>query len=72
MSKYIRVKVLCEIQFELEDYADTHDIRAACGLTDYEAVTDKDIIEYIEGECVYELNDQFGIADAEIKEVIVS
>ena len=73
MSKHIRVKLTCEIEFDLEnlheDVADA--IREAECLDQYEAIEDEHIIAYVEAQDVYEMNDEFGIVDAEIQEVIV-
>ena len=73
MSKHIRVKLTCEIEFDLEnlheDVADA--IREAECLDQYEAIEDEHIANYIYNQDVYEMNDQFGIVDADIQEVIV-
>jgi hypothetical protein len=73
MSKHIRVKLTCEIEFDLEDLEpDIADaIREVECLDQYDAITDEHIIAYIEAQDVYEMNDQFGIVDADIQEVIV-
>ena len=73
MSKHIRVKLTCEIEFSLDDLGCdvAHDIREAEGLDDFDAIEESHIIAYIEAQDVYEMNDQFGIVDAEIQEVIV-
>ena len=77
MSKHIRVKLTCEIEFNLEDlnYVSAEDvadaIREAEGLDPFDAIEDSHIIAYVESKDVYEMNDEFGIVDAEIQEVIV-
>lgn len=73
MSKHIRVKLTCEIEFDLEDLNENvaSDIRDAEGIDDYDAIEDEHIANYIYNQDVYELNDQFGIVDADIQEVIV-
>lgn len=73
MSKHIRVKLTCEIEFDLEDLdQDVADyIREAECLDQFEAIEDEHIIRYVESQDVYEMNDQFGIVDADIQEVIV-
>lgn len=73
MSKHIRVKLTCEIEFDLSDLNEdvASDIREAEGIDDYDAIEDEHIANYIYNQDVYEFNDQFGIVDAEIQEVIV-
>jgi len=73
MSKHIRVKLTCEIEFDLENLHEdvAEDIREAECLDQYEAITDEMIIRYVEAQDVYELNDQFGIVSAEVEGVIV-
>jgi len=73
MSKHIRVKVTCEIEFGLMDLHENvaYEIREAEGLDEFDAIEDEQIIRYIEAQDVYELNDVFGIVDADIQEVIV-
>ena len=73
MSKHIRVKVTCEIEFDLEDLEpDIADaIREVECLDQFDAIEDSHIISYVESKDVYEMNDEFGIVDAEIQEVIV-
>ena len=73
MSKHIRLKVTCEVKFSLDDLGMdvAEDIREMCDLTPYEAIEDEHIKLYIQEQDVYELNDQFGIVDADIQEVIV-
>ena len=73
MSKHIRLKVTCEVEFSLDDLGMdvAEDIREMCDLTPYEAIEDEHIKLYIREQDVYEMNDQFGIVDAEIQEVIV-
>jgi len=73
MSKHIRVKVTCEIEFDLMDLHENvaYEIREAEGLDEFDAIEDEQIIRYIEAQDVYEMNDQFGIVDADIQEVIV-
>ena len=73
MSKHIRVKLTCEIEFDLSDFNEdvASDIRDAEGIDDYDAIEDEHIANYIYNQDVYELNDQFGIVDADIQEVIV-
>jgi hypothetical protein len=77
MSKHIRVKLTCEIEFNLEDlnYVSAEDvadaIREAEGLDPFDAIEESHIIAYVEAQDVYEMNDQFGIVDADIQEVIV-
>ena len=77
MSKHVRVKVTCEIEFDLEDLnyvsaeAVADAIREAEGLDPFDAIDDDMIIRYVEAQDVYEMNDQFGIVDADIQEVIV-
>ena len=73
MSKHIRVKVTCEIEFDLMNLHENvaYEIREAEGLDEFDAIEDEQIIRYIEAQDVYELNDVFGIVDADIQEVIV-
>ena len=73
MSKHIRVKITCEIEFDLADLNEdvASDIREAEGLDEFDAIEDEHIIRYVEAQDVYEMNDQFGIVDADIEEVIV-
>jgi hypothetical protein len=73
MSKHIRVKVTCEIEFDLMDLHENvaYEIREAEGLDEFDAIEDEQIIRYIEAQDVYELNDVFSIVDADIQEVIV-
>jgi hypothetical protein len=71
MSKRVRVKIVGEIEFDLEDFADPQDIRDICGLDPYEAIEDEHIKLYINEQDVFEMNDQFGIVDADMQEVIV-
>lgn len=73
MSKHIRVKLSCEIEFDLDDLDCNvaSDIREAEGLDEYDAIEDEHIIRYVEAQDVYEMNDQFGIVDAQVEEVIV-
>lgn len=73
MSKHVRVKITCEIEFDLADLNEdvASDIREAEGLDEFDAIEDSHIITYVEGYDVYEMNDQFGIVDADIQEVIV-
>jgi len=73
MSKHIRVKLTCEIEFDLEDLeSDIADaIREIECLDQFDAIEDSHIIAYVEAQDVYEMNDQFGIVDADIQEVIV-
>lgn len=73
MSKHIRLKVTCEVEFSLDDLNIdvAEDIREMCDLTPYEAIEDEHIKLYIQEQDVYEMNDQFGIVDADIQEVIV-
>lgn len=73
MSKHIRVKVTCEIEFDLMDLHENvaYEIRGAEGLDEFDAIEDEQIIRYIEAQDVYELNDVFSIVDADIQEVIV-
>lgn len=73
MSKHIRVKITCEIEFDLTDLNEdvASDIREAEGLDEFDAIEDEHIIRYVEAQDVYEMNDQFGIVDADIGEVIV-
>lgn len=73
MSKHIRVKLTCEIEFDLADLNEdvASDIREAEGLDEFDAIEESHIVTYVEGQDVYELNDQFGIVDADIQEVIV-
>lgn len=73
MSKHIRVKLSCEIEFDLEDLEpDVADaIREVECLDQFDAIEDDMIIRYVECQDVYEMNDQFGIVDAEVEEVIV-
>jgi hypothetical protein len=71
------VKLTCEIEFNLEDlnYVSAEDvadaIREAEGLDPFDAIEESHIIAYVEAQDVYEMNDQFGIVDADIQEVIV-
>ena len=73
MSKHVRVKISCEIEFDLTDLNEdvASDIREAEGLDEFDAIEDEHIIRYVEAQDVYEMNDQFGIVDADIQEVIV-
>ena len=73
MSKHIRVKVTCEIEFDLMDLHENvaYEIREAEGLDEFDAIEDEQIIRYVEAQDVYEMNDQFGIVEADIQEVIV-
>jgi len=73
MSKHIRVKLTCEIEFDLADLNEdvASDIREAEGLDEFDAIEDEHIIRYVEAQDVYEMNDQFGIVDADIEEVII-
>ena len=73
MSKHIRVKVTCEIEFDLTDLNEdvAADIREWAGVDEFAAIEDDQIIQYVETLDVYEMNDQFGIVDADIQEVIV-
>lgn len=73
MSKHIRVKLTCEIEFDLMNLHENvaYEIREAEGLDEFDAIEDEQIIRYIEAQDVYELNDVFGIVDADIQEVIV-
>jgi len=73
MSKHVRVKLTCEIEFDLEDLNSdvADDIREMCDLDSFEAIENDHIKLYVGEQDVYEMNDQFGIADAEIQEVIV-
>jgi len=73
MSKHIRVKLTCEIEFDITDLNEdvATDIREAEGLDEFDAIDDDMIIRYVEAQDVYEMNDQFGIVDADIEEVIV-
>lgn len=73
MSKHVRLKVTCEIEFNLDDLnCDiAEDIREMCDLDPFEAIEDEHIKEFIEQQDVQELNDQFGMSDADIQEVIV-
>ena len=73
MSKHIRVKLTCEIEFDLMDLEENvaYDIREAECLDEFDAIEDEHIIRYVEAQDVYEMNDQFGIVDADIQEVIV-
>ena len=73
MSKHVRVKLSCEIEFDLLDLDENvaSEIREAEGLDEFDAIEDEHIIRYVEAQDVYEMNDQFGIVDAEIQEVIV-
>ena len=73
MSKHVRMKLTCEIEFYIDDLdSDVPDqIRDMCGLDAYEAIEDDHIREYIDGLDVYELNDRFGIVSAEVEGVIV-
>ena len=73
MSKHIRVKLTCEIEFDLMDLDENlaQDIREAECLDEFDAIEDEHIIRYVEAQDVYEMNDQFGIVDAEVEEVIV-
>lgn len=73
MSKHIRVKLTCEIEFYLTDLNEdvATDIREAEGLDEFDAIDEDMIIRYVECQDVYEMNDQFGIVDADIEEVIV-
>jgi hypothetical protein len=73
MSKHVRVKISCEIEFDLTDLNEdvASDIREAEGLDEFDAIEDEHIIRYVEAQDVYEMNDQFGIVDADIEEVIV-
>jgi hypothetical protein len=67
------VKISCEIEFDLTDLNEdvASDIREAEGLDEFDAIEDEHIIRYVEAQDVYEMNDQFGIVDADIEEVIV-
>jgi hypothetical protein len=77
MSKHIRVKLTCEIAFDLADlnYVSAEHIadaiREAEGLDPFDAIDDDMIIRYVEAQDVYQMNDEFGIVDAEIQEVII-
>ena len=74
MSKHVRLKVMCEIEFYLEDLDMNvfEDIREVNALEPTDAITDENIKTYIyETQDVYELNDQFGIVDADITEIII-
>jgi len=73
MSKHIRVKITCEIEFNLMDLHENvaYEIREAEGLDEFDAIEDEHIIRYIECQDVDEMNDVFGIVDANIEEVIV-
>ena len=73
MSKHVRVKLTCEIEFDLEDLNSdvAEDIREMCDLDPFEAIEDEHIRLYIQEQDVYEMNDQCGIVDADIEEVIV-
>lgn len=74
MSKHIRLKVMCEIEFYLEDLDMNvfEDIREVNALDPTDAITDENIKTYIQDtQDVYELNDQFGIVDADITEIII-
>ena len=77
MSKHIRVKLTCEIVFELEDlnYVSAENvaeaIREAEDLDPFDAIEESHIIAYVEAQDVYEMNSEFGMVDAEIQEVIV-
>jgi hypothetical protein len=73
MSKHIRVKITCEIEFDLADLNEdvASDIREVEGLDEFDAIEDEHIIRYVEAQDVYEMNDQFSIVDANIEEVIV-
>ena len=74
MSKHVRLKVMCEIEFYLEDLDMNvfEDIREVNALDPTDAITDENIKTYIyETQDVYELNDQFGIVDADITEIII-
>jgi hypothetical protein len=63
----------CEIEFNLEDLSSdvADDIREMCDLDPFEAIEDDHIKLFIEEQDVYDLNDQFGIVDADIQEVII-
>ena len=73
MSKHVRVKLTCEIEFDIQDLDSNvaYEIREAEGLDEFDAIEDEHIIRYVEAQDVYEMNDQFGIVDADIQEVIV-
>ena len=73
MSKHIRVKLTCEIEFDLSDFNEdvASGIREAEGLDEFDAIEDEHIIRFVEAQDVYEMNDQFGIVDADIQEVII-
>ena len=73
MSKHIRVKLTCEIEFDLSDLNEdvASEIREAEGIDDYDAIEESHIVDYLYAQDVYELSDQFGIVDADIEEVIV-
>ena len=73
MSKHIRVKLTCEIEFDLMDLDENvaYEIREAEGLDEFDAIEDEHIANYIYNQDLYEMNDQFGIVDADIQEVIV-
>jgi len=73
MSKHVRVKLTCEIEFYIQDLDENvaYEIREAEGLDEFDAIEDDMIIRYVEAQDVYEMNDQFGIVDADIEEVIV-
>lgn len=74
MGKHIRLKVMCEIEFDLADLnMDVfEDIREVNALEPTDAITDENIKTYIyETQDVYELNDEFGIVDADITEIII-
>ena len=73
MSKHIRVKVTCEIEFDLMDLDENvaYEIREAEGLDEFDAIEESHIIDYVKAQDVYEMNSEFGMVDAEIQEVIV-
>ena len=77
MSKHIRVKLTCEIVFELEDlnYVSAENvaeaIREAEDIDPFDAIEESHIIDYVKAQDVYEMNSEFGMVDAEIQEVIV-
>jgi hypothetical protein len=73
MSKHIRVKLTCEIEFDLMNLDENvaYEIREAEGLDEFDAIEDEHIIRFVEAQDVYEMNSEFGMVDAEIREVIV-
>mgnify|MGYP003637825585 CR=1 FL=1 len=72
MSKFVTVGIKCRVEINLDELEDASVIRDWCGIDEYDAVTDEQIIEYIrDTQEAEDLIGSYGCVDSDIVEVVV-